>query len=425
MNLTVKEDSKNYACSVVEIKELFPIEGADAIVRVVVNGNNVVISKDTQVGMKMLYFCAGTQIEEAYCHKNNLYDKAEENHNKEKRGFISFKNRRVRAIKLKGVISDGMLMPLDSLNSFLEEGSINSLKVGDEFTDINGNSLCKKYFVPVRNGNIGGKAPKKLGFAIKDIIIENQFRLHTDTEHFVKHLSDFSLESEIIITRKIHGSSLVLSNVLVKKNLSLKDKIFNFLGAEIPTKEYGLIWSSGKPKSKLPKGVESSSNKWETPNPSFYTADIWARAAKELRHTLEKGISLYGEIVGEGIQGADYTYGKEYAIFIYRITTTNSDGEVYELSWEQIKNYCAKYGLQHVEEYFGGKVKELVTSEEELLEYLKNRYLDKSYPDCAVDEGVCIRLRGTEEIYKLKSPKFILGESVALDKEIVNIEDNQ
>ena len=73
MNLAVKEDSKNYACSVVEIKELFPIEGADAIVRVVVNGNNVVISKDTQVGMKMLYFCAGTQIEEAYCHKNNSH----------------------------------------------------------------------------------------------------------------------------------------------------------------------------------------------------------------------------------------------------------------------------------------------------------------------------------------------------------------
>ena len=29
MKLTIQENSKNYACSVVEIKELFPIEGAD------------------------------------------------------------------------------------------------------------------------------------------------------------------------------------------------------------------------------------------------------------------------------------------------------------------------------------------------------------------------------------------------------------
>jgi len=38
MKLTIKESNKNYACSVVEIKELFPIEGADAICRVVING---------------------------------------------------------------------------------------------------------------------------------------------------------------------------------------------------------------------------------------------------------------------------------------------------------------------------------------------------------------------------------------------------
>ena len=49
IELEVKENSKNYACSVVEIKNLFPIEGADAIIRTVVNGNNVVVPKTTEM----------------------------------------------------------------------------------------------------------------------------------------------------------------------------------------------------------------------------------------------------------------------------------------------------------------------------------------------------------------------------------------
>ena len=116
MKLIVKESSKNYACSVVEIKELFPIEGADAICRVVINGNNVVVPKTTEVGSKMLYFCSGTKLSADYCKNNNLYDKEENNLDTSKRGFISFKNRRIKCLRLRGVISDGMLMSLESLN---------------------------------------------------------------------------------------------------------------------------------------------------------------------------------------------------------------------------------------------------------------------------------------------------------------------
>lgn len=79
MKLLVSENSKNYACSVVEIKEKFDIENADNICRVVVNGNNVVVPKTTEVGSKMLYFVSGTKLSADYCKNNNLYDKTEEN----------------------------------------------------------------------------------------------------------------------------------------------------------------------------------------------------------------------------------------------------------------------------------------------------------------------------------------------------------
>ena len=420
MKLSIKENSKNYVCTVVEIKNLFPIEGADKIQRTTIYGNNVVVSKNVKIGDKMLYFVSGTKLNEDFCRYNNLLTDAEQNKDKVK-GYISHKQFRVKAIKLKGIISDGILLPLSSLSLWLlPDERYNELKVGDEFTDINNVSLCEKYFVPVRNSNPGGKAPNKVGSRVQDVLIQGQFHFHTDTTHFVKSQHLFNQDSEIIITRKIHGSSLILSNVLVKKNLSIKEKILNFLGATIPKEEYGYVWSSGKPKSKLPKGVESSTNKWETPNQSFYNTDIWVRAYIELRHKLEKGISIYAEIVGKGIQGDLFTYNQDYGIYVYRITSTNIDGQVYEFSWEQIKDYCNKYDINYVQEYFVGKVRELTN--DNLLEYLQDKYLNKSYPDCKIDEGICIRLRENNEIFKLKSPNFIKMESDNQENDVQEFE---
>jgi tRNA-binding EMAP/Myf-like protein len=116
MKLIIKEGSTNYACSVVEIKDLFPIEGADNVLRVVVNGNNVVVPKSTEIGSKMLYFPSGCKLSEDYCKNNSLYDKEEYNLDNTKKGFISFKNRRIKCLRLRGVVSDGMLMPIESLN---------------------------------------------------------------------------------------------------------------------------------------------------------------------------------------------------------------------------------------------------------------------------------------------------------------------
>lgn len=417
MKLEVREDSKNYVCSVVKIGQVFDIEGADRIKRVVVFGSNVVVQNTVKEGDIMLYFVSGTELNEEYCHKNNLFEKAELNQDTTKRGFINSK-RRVKAIKLRGVISEGMIMPLNSLSPFCD---VSSFKIGDEFTTINGNDLCKKYVVKIKQtpekGNSEKNKPKN---KLKDVLVDNQFRFHYNTAHFIKNAHRFSDEDEVIITRKLHGSSLILSNVLVKKKLSFKERVFKFLGAKIPETEYGVIWSSGKPKSQLPKGVSSESNSWSNVNKGYYTDNIWVRAFSEIGHTLEKGISIFGEIVGRGIQGDKFTYNQEYGIYIYRITLTTETGVVNEFSWEQLKEYCNKYGLNYVQEYFVGKLKEL--NKGDLVESLKEKYLNKSYPDCEIDEGICIRFRKGDEIFKLKSPKFILMESDEQEREISQIE---
>ena len=175
----------------------------------------------------------------------------------------------------------------------------------------------------------------------------------------------------------------------------------------------------------LKKIFKKKSFVWESPNKSYYNKDIWRKAYEMHKGDVEKGITLYGEIVGQGIQGTDFTYGFDYQIFIYRITSTNPDGQVQELSWEAVKAYCEKYGLKYVDQYFVGKVSEVVGKQgtsENLLQRLQEAYLDKSYPDCDTDEGIVIRVRETNELFKLKSPKFVLKESGDLDKGIIPLE---
>lgn len=423
MKLTIQENSTNYVCTVVQIKELYEIPNADNLNRVVLLGNNVIVSKDVQEGDVMLYFVAGTQLSEDLCYNNNLYDSHELNKDTSEKGYISGKRRLVKALKIRNTISDGLLLPLQAL-SYLEDGKLDPkgfLKVGDTFTHLGDVEVCKKYEVPVKqSGTPGQKQPKEN--KMKELLIDNQFRFHTDTAHFARSLESFKPETEIIVTRKYHGSSLILSHVLINKKLNWFEKLIDKI-VKLPTLEYGYVFSSGKPKSKLVKGVKTEKLDWASPTQSFYSENIWEKAYNLHRDKVEKGITLYGEIVGQGVQGADYTYGFDYEIFVYRITQTNVDGNVYELSWEALKKYCEKYDLKYVDEYFVGKVSSIVGAHgttEDLLQRLQEVYLDKSFPDCKVDEGVVIRVRQTDELYKLKSPKFIAGESAELEKGIEN-----
>ena len=115
MKLSKSENSTNYAATVVELESFVPIPGKDRIQITTLAGNNVIISKEAKIGDCGVYFVSGTQLSAEYCYHNNLYDNNTENKDTTQKGFISFKNRRVRCLKFGGVISDGLYMPLKSL----------------------------------------------------------------------------------------------------------------------------------------------------------------------------------------------------------------------------------------------------------------------------------------------------------------------
>lgn len=434
MKLTIREDSKNYACTVVEIKEIFPIENADNIVRTVINGNNVVISKDVVVNSKMLYFCSGTKLSEMFCYHNNLYDKQENNLDDTKKGFISYKQRRVKALKLRGIISDGMLLPVNSVLYLTSDISKLENSVGIEFTDIDGINICEKYIVytPVSKNNNKQQKSVKLSR-----LVDNQFYLHNDTDNLRKNIHKLNPDDIIGIHYKKHGTSIVIGNVQTKRQLSWVEKIAKKLKFKIDEIKYDIVYSSRK--------VIKNGYLNPTQNEGYYGEDVWGVVAKEVGHLIPKNWTLYGEVLGytpsgSAIQGK-YDYGckqGEYKFYVYKISVVNPDGNVIYLTDKQIEEYCEKVGLLYKDTFiYYGKAKDLYPSinleshwKENLLYCLQEDYNEKDCHMCnnkVPEEGIILRIEKLEqyEAYKLKSKKFLLMESDEQEKEISNIEDNQ
>lgn len=475
MSLKIYDDSKNYTAQVIKLPVKQAVQGLDNLVEVNVFGNSCLIGKDSPEDQLYLFFPAGCAINEDFLVGNNLYRDSQLNSDPTKKGFFE-PNGRVKAIKFRGIISTGFVIPVNSLKYIYTDGtdrdwacgSIAQLKEGDQFNEWEGNKVCYKYFVPSQTQSQGkGDKVTKINNKLVDLMVPNQFRFHVETSHLGNNLHRFEQNDIVVITDKWHGSSCILSKVLINRKLSLWQRILNWLGAETPDKEYGYIYSSGKPKSNLPKGIEGS---WTNDGVDYYSSNIWKQAFDDYKDALEDGISLYGELVGYTKGGSyiqkGYDYGcvaplhndgipeiwvdpnnPYYKFVIYRITYTKPNGEVIEFSWQQIKDYCTKYNLEYAKEFYHGSIKELLKElypefpdnstpplekyTETLFQALQTAYnLEKTCSYCRSGvpaEGIVVRIDGKQQFnaFKLKSKLFLKKESDDLDKGETNIEDQQ
>jgi hypothetical protein len=437
MKLEIKNGSENYACTVVLLPVLQDVQGLDNLKRVSIFGNDCLVGKESEVGAPHLFFPAECAISKEFLAKNNLYRDSILNRDKDKKGFFESSGR-VKALKFKGVISTGFVIPISSFDAFLEKCP----KVGEEFTTINGNDLCWKY-KPV---HIHATVAKESRFNKKlkrfDKLVPNQFRFHESTAHLAKNLNHLKEDDIIVITDKWHGTSAVFSNVLVNKELTWKDKVAKWFGVPVVDKVYDNLYSS--------RSVLKNQYINKEQGGGYYGEDIWATVNKELAGKIEQGITIYGEIVGYLESGKmiqkGYDYGclpiapdyngtgyltkdnvfiPQHKFVVYRITYTKPDGSPIEFSWQQIKDYCFKYQLETVPELYFGVCG--ITDQEEFLRLLVEEHLEKKCKHCRNDvwaEGIVLRIDGkqTFSAYKLKSKNFIEGETKELDKGEINIE---
>jgi hypothetical protein len=99
----------------------------------------------------------------------------------------------------------------------------------------------------------------------------------------------------------------------------------------------------------------------------FYDCDVWLQTANNIYPYLKQGMTVYYEIVGYTENGQaiqkDYDYScniGENKTYIYRITYTGNDGNVYEFSAKQVQDWCKNNGFLAVPEYYYGYAKEFI-----------------------------------------------------------------
>lgn len=440
--------NKNYCATVTTIKNIIPLDNCDNVVHTSIFGNLVVISKDTKIGDTGLFFPVETKLSQEFLTNNNLYRKQELNMDQTAKGYFE-DNGRIKCVKFRQNKSMGLFMPLNSLSFIFRMKEFDGdpypgdfLTDGMEFDELNGVKICEKY-IPIIKNTSSTTPGKKGRNRIKRVskLIENQFNFHVDTSQLGKNLHRVKPSSLISITSKLHGSSLISSKILCKKKLNPIEKLLKLIGIKIQDTHYDYVYSSRK----------VIKNEYDDKlTTGFYNEDIWGTAHNRLKEYLQDGMTFYAEIVGYLASGGyiqkGYDYGcqpGEFEVYIYRITYTNSSGKVFEFSARQVQDFCKMNGLKAVPELYYGVASKLfewieqglsnkydttLSFEENFLNLLKEKYLEKDCRMCSVvipDEGIVLRIEGMDlEVYKLKSFRFLELETKELDSGEVDIESS-
>lgn len=411
MKLSIIEGDENYVATIVRLPELKAVNGLDNLMLATVFGYNCLVGKYSDPWMKYIFFPAECELSQEFLQRNNLYRHSENNMNTTIKGFFE-DNGRVKAVKFKGIISSGFLCPISFLHSLT---NINKLSIWDTFHTIDNLEICKKYRSPQAIAKAKSLAAQGIKQPKYDRVIPTQFRLHTSTPKFLHFLNDFKEGDRVVITEKLHWTSAVFSNVLTKTPLRWRDKLAQMVWVRVQDKEYFPLYSSRT----VIKNQDINPNQ----DGGFYWEDVWGIYAKQLESKIEKGITLYGEIVGYTPSGAYIQKGYDYGcdegtsrFYCYRITSTTPDGIVIEFTDSQIRQYCELREIRVVP-----IVRELIVNDHNdyewslNIEWIAETFSERIEEMCPLNglnvprEWVVIRRDGQETFsaYKLKSQLFL------------------
>jgi len=420
-NLEVR-DSVNYAATVVRVKHVIPLENCDNVVAISVLGYQAIVGKDVQVGDLLVVFLAESQLSDDYASVNNLYRHSEKNFNPAAKGYIE-DNRRVRAMKFRGHRSDALAMPLSSLDGFVGSTFAESeLTEGDTFDTINGVEICRKYVIKTKGPTQAQSRQDKVFKRVDAKFLPE----HYDTENYFRNEDLIGDDEYIVVTQKVHGTSIRISNTIVRRQLKWYERLAKRFGVKVAETEFDYVYGSRK----VIKDVNN-------PNQNhFYDVDLWSTEGAKYADLLPENVIVYGELIGwtpnnAPIQ-ASYTYDVptgEARLIVYRVAVVTGDGHLYDLSWEAVKEFCRERGLKHVAEVWSGFKGDFDPQQfldVDLRTVVDNNEIVPLCPASPCDEGVVIRVeRLSPRFYKAKSPAFLRHESAFLDEGIPDLESEE
>jgi len=277
-------ENQNSVCYVGRVTEIKAIEGADNIELAVVGGWNA-ITKKGEYNKDSLVIIATTDA----VIPQELSDKVGVT------GYLR-KGQRVRTVKLRGVYSECLIIPIVHIR----------FKSITDGTDVMEELGITKYEPPVKQIQLASGRKVKY----KD---NPNFGVYYKFPNLKNVTGMFTSEDHVEITRKIHGTN-ARYGIVKKSKLSLWDKVKRFFGNEWAGYDY--IYGSHN----VEKGSDSQ---------GFYSTDVWRTIAEKYKikerlwefvrdskqSEIGSGIILYGEIYGAGIQ-KNYEYGLKDIEFV-------------------------------------------------------------------------------------------------------------
>ena len=482
---------EEYCATVVQIGELTPIEGSDFLAQTIVDGFSIVVRKDEfSTGDVAIYAKNETELNHDFLSSNNLFELSERELNKnyeevqrlidegktdDARKLVGFFNKRgrVKMIRLRGCPSMGVLFKMDAISKWIKSTEDVNLEnyIGFNFDTICGKEFIKAYVPFMPSQSKGGKRNKRDEKLNQfDRLIPGEFAFHYDTLQLNSNIQRIKPTDSVTISIKMHGTSAIFANVLIKKPLVFSagrkliadyqshkvQKIRKRLSAvphirERQKKEIREILGK-KPKNYTVGfgNVYSSrtvvKNQYINKNvgSGYYSVDVWSMANSVISPYIPNGMTVYAEICGyedksDKFIQKNYDYGCEkgkWFIMPYRITTA-VEGTTKKKEWSVLE----------VEKW----TKELLKSNKELKEFIRvipvvyHGTLASLYPDVSLEqhwqenilakmkedkehfgmeenepfcknkvprEGICIRVDDDpiNECFKLKCAKFLLKE---------------
>ncbi len=427
----------SYCAYITRIKNIRKHSNADRLQVGECFGNFVIVDLKTQDNELGVYFPTDGKLGVEYCEANNLLRKKDENGNNIG-GYLDPEKRHVSTLKLRGEKSDGLFMPLKSLDQFTD---INKLNEGDTITILNGILICEKY-IPKRNQRQNTQGNKKGKQKIEKEIYPF-FEEHVDTSQLAYNLGQFKEGDLCYITLKMHGTSQRTSHTIKETKVILPyilHKLLTVLRIKIKSKKsWEYVSGTRRVTLKDYSGGYYGSNAFRQQWHDYF------------KGKLNKGESIYYEVVGythdsqtimpecsnkktkdkEFIkQYGDttrFTYGCEIGqndIYVYRMTMTNEDGTTVEYPWHLVKLRCEQMGVKFCPEFD----KFLFTTQEDLMNRVDN-YCDGIDPvgKTHIREGVVVRIDNKEKFtaFKHKNFNFKVLEGIIKSDDVIDIEEGE
>jgi RNA ligase (TIGR02306 family) len=366
-------ENNNSVCYMAIVNEIKPIEGADKIELAVVGGWNCITQKGEQtVGDLVIIATTDAVIPQ------ELSDEI---------GVTSYlrKGGRVRTVKLRGVYSECLIIPMKHNKLAL----LKNYYDGMDLMEVMG---IVKYEPPVKMVQLSGG--RKIRYQDNP-----NFHVYYKFPNLKNVPGMFTEEDTVEITRKIHGTN-ARYGIVRKLKLSVWHNIKKFFGFGSKWDEFEFVVGSHN----VEKGSDSN---------GFYDTNVWYEIDKkygikqklwdyvkneDMDVVIGDGITLYGEIYGAGIQKG-YDYGLSEIEFVG--FDVKEDGEYLDPinSKLLIKDILE---LPYVEIlHFGNWSQEV-----------QDKYVFKNYINGfkVPEEGIVIKhqSKGREKIAKVINPDYLI-----------------